>query len=120
MSQDLFRGTEFDEIAGTHHRNVGGDLRDHRQAVRNEYIGQPEFLLQFLQKQQNLRADRNVQRGNGFIGHNQFGPQDEGTRDPDALALAAGKFVRIFLQCVFGQSDTAKNFRSLGGSLRLR
>ena len=44
---------------------------------------------------QNLRAHGDVQRGDRLIRDEQLRPEDQRARDSDALALAAGKFVRI-------------------------
>ena len=56
------------------------------------------FLLQVLQKVDDLGLDGNVQGGHRFIAHDEPGLQDQGPRDADALALTAGKGVGIAAQ----------------------
>src|SRR5262249_39051292 len=42
-----------------------------------------------------LRLDRDIERRDALIGHDDLRVEREGPRDADALALAAGEFVRI-------------------------
>ena len=67
----------------------------------------------------NLRADRNVERGHRLIGYDKFRTQCECARDTDALALSAGKFMRETPQCLAIQPDRFKrrgNFRASFGT----
>ena len=41
------------------------------------------------------RAHRNIRHGDGLVGHEEVGPRDQGARQHDPLALAAGKLVGI-------------------------
>ena len=52
-----------------------------------------------------LRLDGNVERGDRFVGDDELGFDGERAGDGDALALAAGKFVRIFFQEPRRQAD---------------
>ena len=67
----------------------------HREVVADEEVGHAEAVLQFLQQVEHLCLHRHVERAHRFVGHDQLRPRDEGARDGDALALAAGKFVGI-------------------------
>jgi hypothetical protein len=96
----LFGSAKFNDAARTHHSAARSNLRNNRQAVRNEEIRKPEFDLKFLKQEQNLRSNGNVQRRDGFIGDEKFWTQDERAGNSDALALAAGEFVREFAQRV--------------------
>ena len=42
-----------------------------------------------------MRADRDVESGDGFVGDDELGAKHEGAGDADALALSAGEFVRV-------------------------
>ena len=66
----------------------------HRQIVRDEQVGQPEPLLQVEQQVQDLRLDRDVERRDRLVGHDELGVQRQRAGDADALALAAGELVR--------------------------
>jgi hypothetical protein len=98
LVQDLFGVAHFQELAGAHDGDARGYLRDHGQAVGDENIRQREFALEFLQEEKNLRADGNIERGDGFVGDDELWLENQGSRDADALALAAGEFVRVAAQ----------------------
>lgn len=66
--QHLFGEAGLDELAGAHHGYACGDLRHDREAVRNEDVSERKLLLQFLEQEQNLRADGDVQGGNRLVG----------------------------------------------------
>ncbi len=87
LMEDLLGGANFHELARAHHRDARRHLGHHRQAVRNENVRQPEFGLQLLEQQQDLRAHGNVQRGNRLIGHHQLWPENQRSRDANRLAL---------------------------------
>src|SRR5260370_31022177 len=109
--EHLCRGAHFQELAGAHHAEARGDVRHEGQAVRDENIGQSEVALEFLQKEENLRADGNIESGDGFVGDDQLWLEYQGPSDADALALAAGEFVRIAARGVFIQTNASKNRR---------
>ncbi len=71
------------------------DVLDHAQIMRNEKIGQVILVLQVHHQVDDLRLNRNIQRRDRFIADDQVGVQRQCPCDADALALAAGKFVRI-------------------------
>ena len=101
LVEHLFGVAHFQELASAHDGDARGDLRHYGQAVGDENIGQPEFVLEFLQQKENLRADGNIQGGDGFIGNDELWLEDQGARNADALALASGEFVRIPRHSVF-------------------
>ena len=59
----------------------------YRQIMGDEKIGQAELSLQIHQQVKELSLNRDIERRNGFICHNQFGSQRQRTSDADALAL---------------------------------
>ncbi len=68
-----------------HDAEVVGDEHDRRALVRPEA----------RQHRQDLRPHRDVERRERLVAHEQAGPVCEGTRERDALPLAAGELVRI-------------------------
>ena len=86
-----------------------GDVAHHREVVRNEKIRQPEFLLQILHQVDDLRLHGYVQRRDGFIAHHEFRLQRQRAGDADALALAAGKFVRVAVRRLARQGDQVQH-----------
>src|SRR5271156_4648100 len=87
-----------------------GELCDNRQAVRNEEIGKGEFALKVLKQQENLRADGDIEGGDGLVRDDEFWTKDQGAGDTDALALAAGEFVRVARDGVLFQTNAIENF----------
>ena len=92
---DRFGRRDLDNLAEIHHRDASADMFHHAQIVRDKKIGQLEFLLQILQQVQYLRLDRHIERGHRFVADDELGVLSQGPRDADALALAAGKGVRV-------------------------
>jgi hypothetical protein len=118
--QNQLGWAELREPACPHHGDVRGHLRNHRQAVRNQNVGEPQFALQILQQQKHLRAHGNVQRGDRFIRDHQSRLQDQGPRNADALPLAAGKFVRVPLNRLCFQPHPRQHRGRLCFALRAR
>jgi hypothetical protein len=65
-----------------------------RQVVRDEQVGEIELRLEIFQQVQDLRLDRDVERGHGLVAHDQLRAERERPRDPDPLTLATGELVR--------------------------
>ena len=78
---------------------VGDHFHD-GEVMRNENVGQIEFLLQMMEEVQHLGLDGNVQSGNGLVGDDELRFYGQGPGDSDTLFLTAGELVRITL-CVF-------------------
>ncbi len=57
-----------------------------------------EFFIQLLQQRDDLRLDRDVQRGGGFVGDEQFGLIGQGHGNDHPLGHAAAELVRVLLQ----------------------
>ncbi|MOA48216.1 hypothetical protein D3C78_1709310 [compost metagenome] len=56
------------------------------------------FALEIHEQVDHLCLDRHVERGDGLVGDDQARVERERAGDADALALAAGKSVRITLE----------------------
>jgi hypothetical protein len=124
LVEDEIGGPIFDELAGAHDGDVGGELRDHRETVGDQEISEMKFLLEFLKEKEDLSADGDIESGNGFISNDERGAKNQGASDADALALTAGEFVRVAVQSVVGQANAAEELRGAGeaivaGELRL-
>ena len=81
-------------------------------------------LLQVAQQIDDLGLDGDVERRGRFVEHDEFGLEHHGAGDGDALALAAGEFVRI-AEAGFGRRGrlrrsawTTRASRSAAVSLR--
>ncbi len=100
----------LDDLAEIHHRHTVCHVAHHRQVVRDEQVGQAEALLQVLQQVHHLRLDRDVERADRLVADDEFRLYRERARDADALALAAGEFVREPLGMERGEADQAQQF----------
>ena len=98
---------ELDDAAEIHHGDAVADMRDHADVVRHEQQGQPEFALQVVEQVEHLGADRHVERRDRLVGDDDLRRERQRARDAEALALAAGQFVRIAAAMLGVQPDAA-------------
>ena len=88
----------LDDLAVLHHADPVGDLAHDAEVVGDEQKRHAEPLLQVLQQREDLRLHGDVERRGRLVGDQQIGLVGERHRDHHALALAAGKLVRIALE----------------------
>ena len=69
-------------------------MLDDGEVVADEQHREAEIALQVLQQVDDLRLDRDIERGHRLVAYDQVGIGGERARDADALALAAGELVR--------------------------
>src|SRR4051794_7312810 len=102
----------LDDLALLHHADGIGELAHDAEVVRDEQHRHAEPRLQLLEQFENLRLHRDVERGGRLVGDQQVGLVGERHRDHHALALAAGKLVRIALQSRLrlGNADLGQEF----------
>src|SRR5215472_18947696 len=62
--------------------------------VTDEEEREAELSLQILQQVDDLRLDRNIERGDRLVAHDEIGLSRERARNGDALTLSAGEFMR--------------------------
>jgi hypothetical protein len=120
LVEDEVGGAIFDELAGTHYGDVGGELRDYRETMGDQEIREVKFLLEFLKQQKDLSADGDIQSGDRFIGNDERGAKNQGTGDADALALSAGKLVRVAVQGIVGQANATEELRGASEAIVAR
>ena len=82
----------------------------------DEQIGQTELLLQILEQVDDLRLDRNVERRDRLVAHDELRIDRQRARDADALALSARKFVRVAVGVVGLQADASSAAPARGRS----
>jgi hypothetical protein len=95
----------LDDPAQIHDGDTVGHMANHRQVVADQQKGHAVLALDVGQQIEDLAADGNVERGDRLIGDNQAGFRRQGTRDGDALALAAAELMWIAVDIDPGQSD---------------
>ena len=103
--EDRLGRAEFDDAAEIHHAQPVRHVPHHRQVVADEQIGQAEPCLQVAHQVEDLRLHRHVQRRGGFVADQEFRLARQRAGDRDALALAAGELVRVFVAVGRRQPD---------------
>ena len=107
IAPDLIAAADLDQGAEIHDGDAVGDVLDHRQVVADEEVGDAELALEVLQQVDHLGAHRHVERRHRLVADDELGAERQRAGDADALALAAGEFVRIALLGVGRQADPA-------------
>ena len=110
----------FHGVAQVHHHHIVGDVAHHAQVVRDEQIGQAKVLLQIGQQVEHLRLNRDIQRGDRLVGHDQRGLEHQRAGNGDALALPTREHVRVALVMFGAQADQGQHGARLFGTLGCR
>ncbi len=97
-------GRHLDDLAEIHHGDTVRHVLDNREIMADEQQRKAELALQILQQIDDLRLDGDVERRDRLVADDQFGFGGQCASDADALALAAGKFVRPPAQRVTRQA----------------
>ena len=105
MFEQRRHGRFFDDLTGIHHDDPVGGRGDHAEIVGDHQHRGLDLRPQQLDEIEDLRLDRHVERGGGFVGDQQAGPAGDRHRDHHPLAHAAGQLVRIVMGAAFGCGD---------------
>ena len=103
--EKILRSPLLDDAPQVNHRDLVAQILHHREVMADQDVAQSELVLQVFQQIEHLRLHRDVQRADRLVGDDQSGLRDQGPRDGDALALAAGEFVREFFHVGIAQAD---------------
>ncbi len=95
----------FDDLALGHDADAIGEFADDAEVMGDEQHRHAVLVLQSAQQFEDLRLHGHVERRRRLVGDQQFRPVGERHGDHDALALAAGEFVRIGVQPLFRLAD---------------
>ena len=94
-AQDRIKRAGLDQPPLPHHRDPVGDFGDHAHVMGDEEHRGAVIALQVADQRQDLLLRGDVERGGRLVRDQEFRLQHQRHRDHDALALAAGKTVRI-------------------------
>ena len=92
---DVLRCPHLHDMTAVHDRDAVAQIIDHIQIVGDEQHREVFFRVDFLEKVQNLGADRDVQRGDRFVRNNQLRLEHQRCADTHPLLLSAGQLTRI-------------------------
>ena len=84
----------------------------------DEDVGKAETLAQIGQQPDDLHLDRDVERRDGFVAHDQFGFARQRARNRDALALPAGKLVGMAVGMRISATDWVEGGWEIEQSVR--
>ena len=84
----------LDHLAGAHDDDAVAERANDFQVVADEQIGEPAPLLQIAQQVDDLALHGEIERRRRLVEQDEFRVQHQRARNGDALALAAGEFVR--------------------------
>ena len=70
-------------------RNAVRKVTDNRKVMRDKHVGKAALFLELVHQVEHLRTDRYIQRGDRFIGDDEFRLHNHCPGNPDTLALAA-------------------------------
>jgi len=92
---EVGRGELLHAAPPLHHHQPLAHVGHHGEVVADHDEGEPVAAAHLLEEVQHLRLHRGVEGGGGFVEQQDLRLEDQGPRDGDALALAAGQLVRI-------------------------
>ena len=79
----------LDDLAVAHHGDFVGEVSGHGEVVGDEEKGCAERGLEFEKEIGDLRLNRAIESGEGFVENENFGLERERAGDGQPLALAA-------------------------------
>src|SRR5690554_6330987 len=93
--EELLGGRQFDDPPQIHHRDAIRDMLHDREVMGDKKIAKIILFLKILEQVDDLGLDRDVERADRLVADDEVWVEGERARDADALALAAGEFMRI-------------------------
>ena len=118
--EELVGRRHLDDLPGIHQRHALRHAGHHAQVVGDQQQAHLLLALQRAQQVQDLRLDGHVQRGGGFVGHQEVGLGGQRHGDHHALLLPARQAERVLVDAPLGlgDADAAQPFDGLGARRR--
>ena len=113
--EHLVRRAGLDDLPEVHDGDPVGDVLDDRQVVGDEDQRHAELALEVADEVQDLGLDEHVERRDRLVGDDQVGPERQGRRDRDPLALPARELVRAGSRRGAATAPRSRAARSPGG-----
>jgi hypothetical protein len=105
MMQYGLRRPGFHDFTKIHHGDIVTEMADQRDVMRDHQIAESAITLQRQEQIDDLSLHGDVEGGCRFIEHHQIRTGTQGSRNSDALALTAGKFMRQTIQMLGSQTN---------------
>ncbi len=104
VAEQVVLRSDLHDLSQVHDRHPVADVLHHAEVVGHEEVGQREPLPKIGQQIDDLRLNGDVQRRDGFVGHDQGRVEDERPRNADALAAAAVQLMGVAVNQPFCQA----------------
>ena len=104
--QHLRTAAEFHRLASVHHQHLVCNVGHHAHVMGDEQHRAAGFLLQCLNKLQDVFLGGDIQSGGGFVTNQQCWLHHHGHGDDDALSLPAAQLVRVAVPHALGVGQT--------------
>ncbi|MNZ76717.1 hypothetical protein D3C78_952340 [compost metagenome] len=120
--EDIRRRADFHLLAAIHDDGAVGDLSHHTHIMGDEQNRRAFLFLKRLDEVQYLALNGHIERGRRLVGDQQLRPGRKRHGDHHALAHAAGKAMRIFIEtrCGRGNTDLFEKADRFGPGIRFR
>jgi hypothetical protein len=92
----------LDDVALAHDQHLVADLRDDREVVRHDDLGESGALAQVGEQIENLCLHGHVHRGGRLVGDQHLGISGDGGRDEHPLQHAARQLIGVLAVDAFG------------------
>ena len=79
---ELVRRGDLDDRPEVHDGDAVGDVTHDREVVRDEEVGEVELRLERLEQVEDLRLDRDVERGDRLVGDDEVGLTESARATP--------------------------------------
>ena len=89
VAKEIVHGRLLDDPSGVHHRHTVRHFGDDAEVVGDQKQRKLEARFQIAQQVENLRLDRDVERGRRLVGDEERRVAGERERDEGALAQTA-------------------------------
>ena len=115
LAEERLRRSALDDAAEVHDDDAVADVPDDAEIVADEQVGERKRALQLDEQVEHLRLDRDVERGDGLVAHEELGLHRARARDARlayARALVAEKQydeARAQFRILLGSPETADN-----------
>ena len=107
----------LDDLAAIHDGDAVGEMRDDRDVVRDEQVGDAELVAQVGEQVDDRGLHRDVERRDRLVAHDEARVGGERARDADALLLAAAHLVGVAVGVVRRQPHEVEQRRDTRGAL---
>ena len=106
--EELIGVCKLYHLTEVHNADSIGEVLNYREVVRDKEDSQAKASTKIVKKVNNLRLDRNVERGYGLVGYDHLRLHNNSSRDSYTLSLSTGELVRISVSVLAHETNHLK------------